>query len=308
MTRESPSNLPASVRQRLRNLAKSRGEELQPILTRYGVERLLYRLGRSGDRNRLVLKGAVLFYLWEGGLRRPTRDVDFLGYGDATPETIADLFRALCRVEVDPDGLVFHDESVRAEVIRDRQDYGGVRVRLTATLGNARMPLQIDIGFGDAVTPGAEMAAFPTLLDSPAPRICVYPPETVIAEKYQAMVSLGIGNTRMKDFYDVHALAAEHAFDGATLVAAITATFARRTTPLSTEPPVALTRSFGDDPAKQAQWRAFLGRGRLSDVPADLATVTDRMHDFLWPPANAASESRDFSATWLPSVGWAHDR
>lgn len=305
MTRDVRTNLPASVRHRLLNLAKSRGDELQTILTRYGVERLLYRLGQSDTRDRLVLKGAVLFYLWEGGPRRPTRDVDFLGYGDAAPEKIADLFRTLCRVGVEPDGLVFHDETVSAEEIRDTHDYGGVRVTLIATLGNARIPLQIDIGFGDAVTPGTETAAFPTLLDFPAPRIRVYPPETVIAEKYHAMVSLGIVNTRMKDFYDIYALAEEHAFDGATIAAAITATFARRGTPLPTEPPIALTRSFGDDAVKRVQWRAFLTRGRLSDVPADLGTVTDRVREFLWPPSDAAREMRQFSAAWLPAIGWS---
>lgn len=307
MTRELPTNLPASVRQRLLNFAKSHHEELQTVLTRYAVERLLYRLGRSADRDRLVLKGAVLFYVWEGELRRPTRDVDFLGYGDATPETVAELFHALCRVEVEPDGLIFHDDSIRAEAIRDAHDYGGVRVTLMAMLGNARIPLQIDIGFGDAVTPGAETAAFPPLLDFPAPRIRVYTPETVIAEKYQAMVSFGIVNTRMKDFYDVYALTAAHAFDGATIAAAIAATFARRGTLLPPKPPVALTHSFGDDAAKRTQWRALLTRSRLSDVPDDLGAVTDRMRQFLWPPTEAAREGRQFLAAWLPAIGWSGD-
>jgi predicted nucleotidyltransferase component of viral defense system len=307
MTRASPTNLSASVRQRLLNLVKERGEELQTLLTRYAVERLLYRLGRSDDRDRLVLKGAVLFYVWEGGLRRPTRDVDFLGYGDPMPEKIAELFRSLCQVSAEADGLDFHVDSVRAEAIRDRQDYGGVRVTLMATLGNARIPLQVDVGFGDAVTPGTETARFPTLLDFPEPTIRVYPPETVIAEKYQAMVSLGMINTRLKDFYDVYALSEEHAFDGATLAAAVTATFERRGTPLPAKPPVALTRMFCDDSTKPGQWRAFLSRGRLSDVPSSLGTITDRLADFLWPPTNAARRAGDFAAAWLPSIGWTAD-
>ncbi|MBK5186635.1 MAG: nucleotidyl transferase AbiEii/AbiGii toxin family protein [Gemmatimonadaceae bacterium] len=182
------------------------------------------------------------------------------------------------------------------------------RFGLMATLGNARIPLQVEIGFGDAVTPGVETVAFPTLLDFPAPTIRVHPPETVIAEKYQAMVSLGMVNTCMKDFYDLRALSADHGFDGATLVATIAATFARRDTPLPPEPPVALTRVFGGDRTKQAQWRAFLARGRLTDGSSELGTVTDRLRDFLWPPTEAARESRDFPAAWLPSIGWTDDR
>ncbi len=187
------------------------------MLVRYGIERLLYRLSRSDEKDRFVLKGAALFYVWEGGLRRPTRDIDFLAYGDASAAVLADVFRALCTVEVTPDGLTFDPESVRAEPIRDTQEYGGIRVSLIATLAGARIPLSADIGFGDAVTPRVETANFPTLLDLPAPRIRVYPPETVISEKYEAMVSLGIINTRMKDFYDVWILSEFHAFDGATL-------------------------------------------------------------------------------------------
>jgi predicted nucleotidyltransferase component of viral defense system len=308
MSRASPANLPASVRHRLLNLAKSRGEELQAVLTQYGIERLLYRLAHSDVKNRFVLKGAMLFQIWEGGARRPTRDVDFLGYGDASAEGVVETFRSLCRIEVQADGLIFHEASVRAEAIRDMQDYGGVRLTLTAMLGTARIPLQVDVGFGDAVTPGVETATFPTLLDFPAPTIRVYPPETVIAEKYQAMVSLGIVNTRMKDFYDVNALAEDHAFDGATLASAIVATFARRDTPLPSEPPVALTQVFGDDRAKQGQWRAFRTRSRLSDAPPELATVTERLRAFLWPPTEAARNSQLFDSAWLPSIGWNADR
>jgi hypothetical protein len=167
-----PTNLAASVRQRLLNLARARGEELQLVLSRYGVERLLYRLGRVPAGERFVLKGAVLFTLWEGAPHRPTRDVDFLGWGDPSPGAVADLFRAVCGAEVEPDGLAFSAESVAAESIRDRQEYGGVRLTMVAMLGSARVPLQVDVGFGDAVTPAPEVATFPTLLpDFPAPRV-----------------------------------------------------------------------------------------------------------------------------------------
>jgi len=292
------------VRQRLLNLAKTQCQEPQPLLTRYGIERLLYRLGQSDVSQRLVLKGALLFYVWEGTLRRPTRDVDFLGFGDAEPERVTQLFRKLCRTEVEADGVVFHEDSVRAEAIRDVHNYGGVLFRLMATLGTAKIPLQIDVGFGDAVTPGVETMTFPTLLEFPPPTILVYPPETVIAEKYQAMTSLGIGNTRMKDFYDIYELSEEHAFDGDTLASAIAATFARRGTALPIEPPVALTRVFGDDAVKQTQWRAFLTRNRLTAAATELDVITDRLHAFLWTPSSAARDARRVDGAWLPAVGW----
>jgi predicted nucleotidyltransferase component of viral defense system len=307
VSQASPTNLPASIRQRLLNIARQRGDELQSVLLRYGVERLLYRLSRSDERRRLVLKGAALFYVWEGGLRRPTRDVDFLGFGDESPQALADVFSSLCVADVTPDGLTFHAASVRAEAIRATQEYGGVRVSLSATLAGARIPLSIDIGFGDVVTPRVETATFPPLLDLPPPRIRVYPPETVIAEKYEAMVSLGIVNTRMKDLYDVWILSEDHAFDGAMLSTAIAATFARRRTPIPGEVPVALSALFGRAAGKQGQWAAFLNRSRLIDAPSDLATVSERLGAFLWPVTKAATDAHAFTGVWLPEIGWSSD-
>ena len=202
-------------------LAATRGQDLQLILTRFGVERLLYRLGHLSESARFVLKGAALFYLWEDEIPRPTQDVDFLGFGDSSPEAVAQLFRDVCRVAVVPDGLIFVASSVKAARIRGRQEYGGVRVKLTAMLGGARVPLQVDVGFGDAVTPRPTEVEFPTLLDFPAPRVRAYPPETVVAEKFQAMVVLGIANTRTKDFFDLFHLAETHEFNGAILAEAI---------------------------------------------------------------------------------------
>lgn len=308
MRRSSPTNLAASVRQRLLNLARARGEELQLVLTRYGVERLLYRLGRTSAGDRFVLKGAVLFYLWDGAPHRPTRDVDFLAYGDVSHAAMLVAFRAICSADVEPDGLTFLADSIRVEPIRDRQEYGGIRVTLVAMLGTARIPLQIDIGVGDAVTPDPQMATFPTLLDFPAPRVCVYPAETVVAEKFQAMVALGIANTRMKDFYDVWLLSETHQFDGVTLASAIAATFARRGTPLPEHTPLALTEQFARDPAKQAQWRAFNERGRLLGAPADLGLVVQRIEVLVLPAARAASDTAPFRASWTPAGDWTLGR
>ena len=296
--RKRPTDLAASVRDRLRQLAGGRGQELQLVLTRYGVERLLYRLSRTPAGERFILKGAVLFYIWEGEIPRPTRDVDFLGYGDPSPTAVAAVFREVCGVTVEPDGLSFLTSSVRAAQIRDRQEYGGVRVKVTAMLGRARIPLQVDVGFGDAVTPHAEMAAFPALLDFPPPRVRAYSTVSVVAEKFQAMVALGIANTRMKDFYDLFRLSETQDFDGETLAAAIRATFERRGTAIPTEVPLALNHAFARDADKQAQWRAFLRRGRLDNAPAGLAAVTERLAAFLLPPASAAARGEAFRRRW----------
>ena len=298
MTRKPPTDLAASVRERLRQLAGGRGQELQLVLTRYGVERLLYRLSRTPAGERFILKGAVLFYIWEGEIPRPTRDVDFLGYGDASPTAVAAVFREVCRATVEPDGLSFMSSSVRAAQIRDRQEYGGVRVKVTAMLARARIPLQVDVGFGDAVSPRAELVTFPALLDFPAPRVRAYPPASVVAEKFQAMVALGIANTRMKDFYDLYRLSETQDFDGETLAAAIRATFDRRGTAIPTQLPLALGDAFASDAEKQAQWNAFLKRGHLDNAPASLAAVAERLAAFLLPPASAAARAEAFRRRW----------
>lgn len=298
MTRKPPTDLAASVRERLRQIAGGRGQEPQLVLTRYGVERLLYRLTRTPGGERFVLKGAALWYIWEGEIPRPTRDVDFLGYGDASPRAVAAVFREVCGVSVEPDGLSFIASSVRAAEIRDRQEYGGVRVKLTAMLGKARIPLQVDVGFGDAVTPRAEEATFPPLLDFPAPRLRVYPTPSVVAEKFQAVVALGIANTRMKDFYDLYRLSETQEFDGETLATAIRATFERRGTAIPSELPLGLGEAFASDEDKQAQWRAFLKRGRLDNAPAELSTVTERLAAFLMPPTRATARGEKIRLRW----------
>lgn len=301
-----PANVAASVHQRLLAIARERREEMQSVLVRYGVERLLYRLGESANRERFILKGAVLFSLWDGSPHRPTRDVDFLAYGDASFDVIAAAFRDICATDVEPDGLQFLADSVRAEAIRDRQEYGGVRLTMLALLANARVPIQVDIGFGDAVTPAATLAEFPTLLDFPAPRVRAYPPETVVAEKLEAIVSLGIANTRMKDFYDLWFLAQTRKFNGDSLARAISATFSRRGTPLPAGVPIAMTDAFSRDREKQAQWTAFLARSRLADAPRELAITIEQFRDLVLSPIRFAHAQRRFLPNWTPQHGW-HD-
>lgn len=293
-------NSAASVRQRVLNLARERGEDFGIVLTKYGLERILARLAKSPYQNQFVLKGAMLFAVWTDLPHRSTRDLDFLSFGEYGITEIENVFRELIEIEIE-DGLVFDAESVRGAKIKEDQEYEGVRVHLTADLAGARIPLRIDVGFGDAVTPGAAEIEFPTLLGFPAPTIRTYRRETVVAEKFQAMVSLGIGNSRMKDFYDVWYLARNFEFDGGQLQAAIGATFERRKTSLPSDslPPLALTEEFAADSDKQKQWRAFLRRAQIHPA-IDLDTVTATLKKFLLPPTRALASETAFPQRWMP--------
>jgi hypothetical protein len=298
------AGLTASVRQRLLNQSRASGEVFDLTLTRYGIERFLYRLARSAYAGQFVLKGAMLFAVWTGQMYRPTRDVDLLGQGDSSPEALGRLFSEICRVEVEPDGLEFDANSIQVEEIREAQEYPGQRVRLTARLGQARISLQIDIGFGDVITPAIPEVEYPVLLDFPAPRLRVYPKETVIAEKFQAMVFLGFINSRMKDFYDVWLMSREFSFAGPVLAQAIQATFERRQTGLPQMTPVALTPTFGQDGDKQRQWRAFVERNWLDVGEIEFAGVIQELQDFLIPPLEALARSFEFDQTWAAGGPW----
>jgi hypothetical protein len=228
VTRRATSNVAASVRQRLLNHAKERHEDFNFVLSRFAAERLLYRLSVSEHAETFVLKGALLFLLWTGHLYRPTRDVDLLGFGDSSIKRLEDIFRDICKAKVADDGLIFAADSVQGASIREDQEYDGVRITLLAFLEKARIPLQIDVGFGDAITPEVQAVEFPLLLASPtlpAPRLNAYPRETVIAEKLEAMVTLGVPNSRMKDFSDLLTLARSFDFEGDVLVRAVRSTF-----------------------------------------------------------------------------------
>ena len=280
MSPRQPRDLAASVKQRLRNLAKERGEEFNFLLTRYVVERLLYRIDRSAYRLDFILKGAMLFHLASNQLRhRPTRDVDLLGRGAPGGSRLEEIFREIVRVPVNDDGLVFLEESVRAQRIREEDEYAGIRLRMEARLGAARIPLQVDVGYGDVPIPSPRREKLAALLDSPAPNLLIYPWETVIAEKYQILVDLGMGNTRMKDYFDLRFLSATLFLDGNTLAQAITATFKSRRMALPTKVPVGLAPAFAEDSIKQAQWNAFIRRLRLEAGRVSLGEVTTK-----WAP------------------------
>ena len=274
------------------------------MLVRYGLERLLYRLSVSEHAEEFILKGAMLFALWDDHLEhRPTRDIDLLGRGDPRPQRLAEVFRRVCSTAVGTaDGLDFDPASVIAEAIREGAVYEGVRVVMRACLGKARIRVQVDIGFGDAVTPGPVRITYPTLLDHPAPELHAYPAATVVAEKLEAMVSLGIANSRMKDFYDLGWCAKHLSFDGGELVAAVLATFRCRGTALPEAVPVAMTTTFASDEAKLAQWSGFARKSLLAD-PGALEDVVAEVARFLLPVLDYARSAGN-PGTWAPSGPW----
>jgi len=254
--RPRPTNVGASVRQRLLNLAHARGQPMELLLTRYALERLLYRLSLSPHRDRFVLKGAMLLAVWFDEPHRATRDVDLLGFGDAAEDALLATFREIMAVELD-DGVSFDLKGLRIEAIREEVEYSGSRLRTTAALAGARIPITVDIGFGDAVEPGVEDIDLPVLLDMPSPHLRAYPPETVIAEKFHAMVVLGRANSRMKDYYDVWMLTSAFEIEHERLHRAMVATFSRRTTMIPAVVPDGLSDAFASDPGKLRQWDAF---------------------------------------------------
>lgn len=282
------ANLAASIHARLLARARARGDDFNLVLTRYGLERFLYRLSVSPARDYYLLKGALLFDLWFDLPHRPTRDADFLGFGAADRDALRRHVRDVCALAVD-DGIAFDPESVSIEEIRDDAKYGGLRVKLVGLLGRARCPVQLDVGYGDAVTPGPEEITYPCLLeDLPPPKLKVYPRASVVAEKLEAIATLGIANSRMKDYFDLRALAREGAVGQDVLEDAIAATFGRRGTVLPAELPLGLTDAFAQDAEKRAQWNAFLRKNGL-EAPA-LVEVVAEVRDFLAMPLRRAWE------------------
>ena len=281
---DRPRNVGASVRQRLLNLAHARGQPMELLLTRYALERLLYRLSISPHRERFVLKGAMLLATWFDEPHRATRDVDLLGFGDAAEDALLGTFHEIMAVAVD-DGVTFDLKGLRIEAIREEVEYGGSRIRTTAALAGARIPITVDIGFGDAVEPGVEHIDLPVLLDMPSLYLRAYPPETVIAEKFHAMVVLGRANSRMKDYYDVWMLTGAFKIEPERLRRAIVATFARRKTVIPSIVPDGLSNAFSADLGKQLQWEAFARN--LSGPTPSLSLVVDelrlRLTDFVTP-------------------------
>lgn len=285
--REPVRNMGASVRARLLKLSRERNQPFELLLTRYVLERLLYRLSTTKHCDRFVLKGAMLMTAWFDVPFRPTRDLDLLGFGDDDPGAMLAVFREIFAVDMN-DGVQFDVAGLTIDNIRDEAEYGGLRLKTYAMIAEARVRVTVDIGFGDAVDPEIAELELPVLLDLPSPRLRAYPRETVIAEKFQAMVMLGRANSRMKDFYDVWLLSRTYEFDGESLARAIAATFKRRKTPIPEELPDALTPAFVGDTAKQQQWASFIEA--IDAEPVSLAQVVSDLADFLMLHAGAARQ------------------
>ncbi|HML92936.1 nucleotidyl transferase AbiEii/AbiGii toxin family protein [Methyloceanibacter sp.] len=302
--RDRPKNVAQSVRDRLRAVTVRLSLDYNLILTRYVLERLLYRLSVSAHKDRFALKGAMLFVVWTANIIRPTQDLDLLGFGDSGHDALREAFRDIMSTPVPDDGVTFDLDSVQAEPIRAEQLYDGIRVSALAFIGTARVPIQIDIGFGDAITPGLEEQDYPTLLDAPAPRLRTYPRETVIAEKLEAIVDIGTRTSRMKDYYDLLFMARLFAFDGQMLSQAIRATFERRKTELPKAVPPALSQDFAADADAVERWNAFIRRMPLLVDPLALTDVVEEITRFVMPPAIAAALGTPFAQKWQPSMGW----
>ena len=256
-------NVAASVRARLFNKAKKDGVNFQRLLVRYALERVLYRLSISPEKDHFLLKGALLFDLWYDVPMRPTRDIDLLGFGLAEIPHLVAVFEGICLLDVD-DGISFDVKSLKAEDIRKESNYSGTRLTLTGVIDNAKCPVQIDIGFGDAVTPAPELAIYPVMFDDmPAPSLRVYPRYTVVAEKLEAIITLGMANTRMKDYFDLWVILLDTPLDQKILSQAVVATVTNRRTKMPNGFPVGLSEQFGADTQKIIQWNAFVNRNNL---------------------------------------------
>lgn len=277
---KAPTNMAKSVKDRLLSIARREGRVFDVLLVRFALERLLYRLSISSHRDRFVLKGGMLVTIWVTDDNRVTRDADFLGHGDSNPDRLVSDFREIMGIE-SSDGLIFDIDALTATIIREDMEYGGVRLKTAAYLEKTRIPVTIDIGFGDALADATQRLNYPTLLDLPAPQVRSYPPATVIAEKFQAMVALGVLNGRMKDYYDLWAIPRAISIPADDLDAAIRATFERRATPIPNERPPGLSAEMIGDQGKQQQWRAYAASLELANV--SLETIIDAVWDLVGP-------------------------
>jgi hypothetical protein len=298
-------NVAHSVHQRLLNRARLENADFNLLLQRYAIERFLYRLGLSSEVDRFTLKGATLFWVWARQQFRPTRDVDLLATGSQDHAAIRRAIEEICAVPCPEDGVLFDPKSIRIEDIREEQEYGGVRAFLRGSLGQARLALQVDIGFGDVSTPERSEREYPTLLDHPAPRLWVYPRETLIAEKFEAMVHLGPLNSRVKDLWDVTAMARYFDFDGELLREAIAETFRRRGTTLGGQKPESLQPAFYEDPKRTRYWQEFQRQVEASAYgPMRLVDAGEEIRHFLSPLCDSLVNNEPFPKHWPAGGPW----
>lgn len=303
MSNPAPTNYAHSVFTRLKNLAKQNGYFFNQLLIRYANERFLYRLSASPYAGQLVLKGGNLFIIWQKGWSfRPTIDSDLLCFGQADEKHLQTIFCELCALPGNEnDGMNYDASSMTISSIREDSEYGGTRIVLNAFLGSARIPLQFDIGIGDAITPAAELADFPVLLDGLIPKLRIYPKETAIAEKTEAIITKGIDNSRMKDFYDIWLLSELFNFEYEILRLAVCNTFERRNISLPVSIPECFTEEFMTLPMKQAQWNAFIRKNQLRENPGKFQDAVLHIKNFLFP---VVLRPDDTPSRWIAAQGW----
>jgi hypothetical protein len=297
-------NTSASVKSRLLNLSRKTGRDFQELTVRYTVERFLARLVASEHRERFILKGAMLYIQWKLDDKRTTMDLDLLGYGNPDIENLRKIFQQICKTEIKNDGLLFDRKNLTVTQIREESVYEGVRIIIPALLGSMTIRLQVDVGFGDQVVPEPQSAEFPALLAESGPFIRSYSPETVIAEKFNAMVVLGMANSRMKDYFDIWMLSRNFIIEADILGKAIVETFKKRHTELPQHDPIALSEDFFINEFKKNQWKGFLRKQqRLVSMP-DLAEIIDVIRNFLLPIVSEINTGTSKVKEWSPERGW----
>ena len=296
-------NLEISVLARLKNLSRERNEDYQLILTRYAIERFLYRLSCSKHQGSFILKGAMLLFAHTKSGYRPTRDLDLLGFGAESESSLKKIISEICMEDVPNDGVSYIPDTITIIDIREESEYEGKRVNLPAYIGKTRIPIQIDIAFGDAVFPAPETINYPTLLSFPEPHIRAYPLEAIIAEKIEAMISLGIINSRMKDFYDVYTLIESYNFNGEILSRSIAETFTRRKTALPKNTPIVFSKEFADDNTKKKQWAGFLRKTGLSNT-GELDEVLKKISTCIQPIIDRLQNKEPFAFFWSAGGPW----
>jgi Nucleotidyl transferase AbiEii toxin, Type IV TA system len=304
MTAKVLTNTAASIRARLLDHAKRHGDDYGRVLTRYAIERLLFRLSQTEATESYVLKGAMLFVTWPEHVFRPTGDLDLLGQGDSDPMAITELFTRICRVQAPNDGIVFDPATIKIEPVREADKYQGVQLKLQGELAKAVIHVQVDIGFGDHVHPPPTRKAFPTLLpDLPAANVLMYPPETVVAEKFDAMIRWGEVNGRLKDFHDIWVTTRTFSFDLPNLVEAIGGTLKRRETAVPTEMPIGLTQTFTEIVEERGLWRGFLRRSPPTLQPPAFAELQAELRRFFAPVIIGLARPESAEGHWNPDEG-----
>ncbi len=297
-------NLQASVRAQLQNKAKETNRSFAEVLQFYGMERFLYRFSKSQYARQFILKGALMFTAWNIPDRRTTIDIDFLARCNNQVSNIEKVINDICEIAVVPDGLLFDQETVKGRRIKEDADYEGVRVKFIGFLERSRIPMQIDIGFGDVVYPNPRMIDYPAILDLPKPHIKGYPLESVVSEKFEAMVKLGLLNSRMKDFYDIWLLMRQFDFDGLSLSQALKRTFEHRKTELPQGQPLFAEEIYDEKSDRQTLWMAFLRKNDIKHAQGKLSTTAKEIEIFMIKPIDAIKKETAFNNTWNVTGNW----